>query len=120
MLKYPVWAKRDGYIPVYTVGMVNTRYIPVFAEYADPSTVSRLRVASASSHRVSFSSLGATAMTDPTVAGAAPAPAGASPVPRQWSQPQMPQPAVASQPPPPNQTAEEHGDSDEEEFDYGD
>ena len=44
MLKYPVWTKRDGYMPVYTVGMVNTRYIPVFAEYADPSMVSRLRV----------------------------------------------------------------------------
>ena len=44
VLKYPVWAKRDGYIPVYTVGMVNTRYIPVFLEYSDPSTVSRLRV----------------------------------------------------------------------------
>ena len=43
-LKYPVWAMRDGYIPVYTVGMVNTRYIPVFLEYSDPSTVSRLRV----------------------------------------------------------------------------
>ena len=43
-LKYPVWAMRDGYIPVYTVGMVNTRYIPVLAEYADPSMVSRLRV----------------------------------------------------------------------------
>ena len=42
--KYPVWAMRDGYIPVYTVGMVNTRYIPVFLEYSDPSTVSRLRV----------------------------------------------------------------------------
>ena len=35
---------RDGYIPVYTAGMVNTRYIPVFLEYSDPSTVSRLRV----------------------------------------------------------------------------
>ena len=34
-LKYPVWAMRDGYIPVYTVGMVNTRYIPVFMEYSD-------------------------------------------------------------------------------------
>ena len=44
MLKYAVWTKRDGYIPVYTAGMVNTRYIPVLAEYADPSTVSRLRV----------------------------------------------------------------------------
>ena len=42
--EYPVWAVRDGYIPVYTVGMVNTRYIPVFMEYSDPSTVSRLRV----------------------------------------------------------------------------
>ena len=39
--EYPVWAKRDGYIPVYTVGMVNTRYIPVFMEYSDPSTVSQ-------------------------------------------------------------------------------
>eukprot|EP01047_Picozoa_sp_COSAG01_P043377 COSAG01_NODE_3847_length_5644_cov_25.352209_4_plen_127_part_00 len=58
--------------------------------------------------------------TAAVAAAAAPAPAGASPAPRQWSQPQMPQPAVASQPPPPNQTAEEHGDSDEEEFDYGD
>jgi hypothetical protein len=53
-------------------------------------------------------------------AAAASAPAAASPAPHQWSQPQMPQPAVASQPPPPSQTAEEHGDSDEEEFDYGD
>ena len=44
MLKYPAWAKRDGYIPVYTAGMVNTRYMPVLAEYADPSAVSRLRV----------------------------------------------------------------------------
>ena len=42
--KYPVWAMRDGYIPVYTAGMVNTRYTPVFLEYSDPSTVSRLRV----------------------------------------------------------------------------
>jgi hypothetical protein len=55
----------------------------------------------------------------PTAAAAA-ASAPASPAPHQWSQPQMPQPAVASQPPPPSQTAEEHGDSDEEEFDYGD
>ena len=39
--EYPVWAKRDGYIPAYTVGMVNTRYIPVFMEYSDPSTVSQ-------------------------------------------------------------------------------
>ena len=42
-LEYPVlvWAKRDGYhsIPAYTVGMVNTWYIPVFAEYADPSAL---------------------------------------------------------------------------------
>jgi len=44
VLKYAVWTKRDGYIPVYTVGMVNTRHIPAFAEYADPSAVSRLRV----------------------------------------------------------------------------
>jgi hypothetical protein len=56
----------------------------------------------------------------PTAAAAAASAPASSPAPHQWSQPQMPQPAVASQPPPPSQTAEEHGDSDEEEFDYGD
>ena len=39
--EYSVWAMLDGYIPVYTVGMVNTRYMPVFMECSDPSTVSQ-------------------------------------------------------------------------------
>ena len=40
----PLTQNQNQSIQTNTVGMVNTRYIPVFLEYSDPSTVSRLRV----------------------------------------------------------------------------
>ena len=66
-LEYPVlvWAKRGGYIPAYTAGMVNTRYIPVFAEYADPSALA------GAAARVTWTDLLASApgREDPRVSG---------------------------------------------------
>ena len=68
-LEYPVlvWAKRDGYhsIPAYTVGMVNTWYIPVFAEYAVPSALA------GAAARVTWTDLLASApgREDPRVSG---------------------------------------------------